>query len=122
MTTIEAREKISLELIQAFREWLDDYKNLPDREFSKKYAFGKGFTEKKYNFACLKVFMEYEFCGRWLQGWVKEGYPREIIWKLHREKFLSLDEYSNWEARHTGRTSFYYVSQRVAREIWKQYK
>ena len=122
MTTTEAKEKISLELMDSFREWLRDWDDMTDAEFGTKYNFGKGKVKTKYNFEGLKHFMDYEFGGRWLQHWVKEGYPREVIWALHREAWLSLQEYSNWNARATGRTAFYYISQRIAREIWKQYK
>lgn len=122
MTTIEAKGKISLELMDSFREWLRDWDELTDSEFGTKYNYGKGQIKTKYNFEGLKHFMDYEFCGRWLPHWIKEGYPREVIWDLHREKWLSFQEYSNWHARATGRTAFYYISQRTAREIWKEYK
>ena len=122
MTTMEAKEKISLELMNSFREYLNDWDKMPDFEFGKKYGWGKGSVQPKYCFDALKEFMDDIFGGRWIQDWEKEGYPREVIWDLHHEKWLSLQEYSNYRARMTGRTSFYYISQRTAREIWKQYK
>ena len=122
MTTIEAKEKISRELIDSFREYLKDWDEMPDSEFGKKYGWGKGSSRPQYSFETLKGFMDDIFGGRWLPDWVSEGYPREVIWELHHDKWLSLQEYSNYRARMTGRTSFYYISQRTAREIWKQYK
>ena len=122
MTTQEAKERISLELMDSFREWISDYDAMTDYDFMRKYTYGKGKEKPKYPFESLKHFMNYEFGGRWLPHWIKEGYPREVIWALHREAWLSLQEYSNWNARATGRTAFYYLSQRTAREIWKANK
>ena len=121
MTTMEAKERISLELMDSFREWLRDWDEMEKYEFMRKYYYGKGQNKPKYNFEWLKHFMNYEFCGRWLPAWEKVGYPREIIWDLNREGWLSYKAYSNWNARATGRTSWYFISQRTAREIWKQY-
>ena len=122
MTTIEAKEKISRELMDSFREWISDFDTMTDYDFGRKYTYGKGSEKPKYSFEYLKHFMDYEFCGRWLPHWVKEGYPREVIFDLNREKWMSYQGYSNWNARATGRTDFYYISQRTAREIWKAYK
>lgn len=122
MTTIEAKEKISRELMDSFNEWLKDWDEMTDYDFMRKYTYGKGKEKPKYNFEALKVFMDYEFGGRYLPGWVKEGYPREVIIQLRNEKWLSYQEYSNWHARATGRTDWFFISQRTAKEIWKQYK
>jgi len=122
MTTMEAKEMISRELMDSFREWISDFDVLSDYDFARKYTYGKGKEKPKYTFEYLKHFMDYEFGGRWLPHWIKEGYPREVIWDLHREAWLSYQEYSNWHARATGRTEWYYISQRTAREIWKAYK
>jgi len=122
MTTTEAKEKIAKELIDSFLEWLRDYDEMPDFEFGRKYGWGKGTSKPKWNFEGLKKFMDLVFGGRWLPYWVKEGYPREVIIELRREGWLSYQEYSNWNARATGRTDWYYIPQRTAREIWKQYK
>ena len=122
MTTMEAKEMISLELMDSFREWLRDWDEMSDYDFMRKYTYGKGQNKPRCNFEGLKHFMDYEFGGRWLPGWIKEGYPREVIWDLHREAWLSYQQYSNWNARHTGRTDWYYIPQRTAREIWKKWK
>jgi len=122
MTTMEAKERIGQELIDSFGEWIRDWDEMPDSEFGRKYGWGKGSNRPKWNFEGLKHFMDLVFGGRWLPHWVKEGYPREVIIDLNREKWLSYQEYSNWHARATGRTQWYYIPQRTAREIWKAYK
>ena len=122
MTTMEAKERIGQELLDSFREWLRDYDEMPDFEFGQKYGWGKGQNKPKENFEGLKRFMDLIFGGRWLPHWVKEGYPREVIIDLNREKWLSYQEYSNWRARATGKTDWYYIPQRTAREIWKKDK
>ena len=122
MTTIEAKEMISRELINSFLEYIKDWDEMPDFEYGQKYGWGKGSNKPKLNFEGLKHFMDLIFGGRWLPHWVKAGYPREIIFDLHREGWLSYQQYSNWNARATGRTDWYYIPQRTAREIWKAYK
>ena len=122
MTLSEAKEKISRELMNGFVEWIRDWDVLSDYDFGRKYYYGKRKVKPKFNFESLKGYMNDEFNGMWLPHWVKEGYPREIIYQLHREAWLSYQEYSNWRARNTGHTDFYYISQRTAKEIWKEYK
>ena len=122
MTTMEAKEKISTELMDSFREWLRDWDEMPDSDFGWKYGWRKGPNKPEENFDGLKRFMDLIFGGRWLPHWVKEGYPREVIIDLSCEKWLSYKGYSNWNARATGRTDWYYIPQRTAREIWKKWK
>lgn len=119
MTKEEAKAKISHELIDSFHEWLADYENLAENEFALKYGWGKGTNKQSDTFKSLKVFMEYVFTGRYLPGWIRQGYPREVIWELHREGFLSYTNYSNYNARMRGQTDWYYIPQRTAREIYK---
>ena len=122
MTTIEAKEKISKELMDSFREWIRDWDEMPDFDFGQKYGWRKGQNRPKWTFDGLKHFMDLVFGGRWLPYWVKAGYPREVIIELNREKWLSYQEYTNWMARNTGKTDWYYIPQRTAREIWKANK
>lgn len=118
MTLPEAKEKISRELMEGFHDYLRDWDDLPNDEYGRKYGWGKGTVRPKDTFESLKSYMDLIFGGRWLPGWVKAGYPREVIIELHHEKWLSYQEYSNWRARHTGHTDWYYIPQRTAREIW----
>lgn len=123
MTTAEAKAKIGDEFIRRFYEWLDDYDNMPDREYGRKYGWLKNpEVESKDNIKSLIRFQKYIFSGRWLPEWEREGYERNTIWDLNREGFLSYQEYSNWNARATGRTDFYYISQKTAKEIYKASK
>lgn len=119
MTKEEARAKIGQELISGFREWLADHDKLTEDEFGAKYGWGKGTVKQTDSLKSLKVYMEYCFTGRYLPSWVKQGYPREIIWELYHEGFLSYTNYSSYNARMRGQTEWYYIPQRTAREIYK---
>ena len=119
MTIEEAKTKIGQELVSGFREWLTDHDNLTENEFGRKYGWGKGTVKHTESYKSLKVYMEYCFTGRYLPGWVSAGYDKETIYELHREGFLSYQNYSNWKARQTGRTEWYYIPQRTAKEIYK---
>ena len=88
MTLNEAKERISRELMNGFVEWIRDWDALPDYDFGRKYYYGKRKVKPKFNFESLKNYMSDEFNGMWLPHWVKEGYPREIIYQLHREAWL----------------------------------
>ena len=122
MTTAEAREAIKKELIEGFREWLRDEAEMPDDEYSRKYGWGKGKELHKDNFESLKVYMEYFFAGRYLPGWVRAGYSKEIIYELHQEGFLSYKWYQSYQARIRGKSDWYFISQKVARAIYKESK
>ena len=122
MTTAEAKEMIKKELMDGFHEWLRDEQEMPDFEYGKKYGWGKGAVAHKDNFKSLNVYMEYQFGGRYLPGWVKAGYDKETIWALYHEGFLSYKNYSNWNARARGMTDWFFITQKVAREIYREYK
>ena len=123
-----ARDRITTEFINGYYDFIHhEIKNGMTKEFGKKYGFilRDEETIKKHSKDTLKNLMWYQqtvFSGRWLQGWEKEGYNRSVIWKLHDEGFLSLNEYSNWNARATGCTLFFFISQKVAREIYKTHR
>ena len=124
MTAIEAKERICEEFLAAYREWLADRHELSDMEYGKKYGWQKSerLMSMKDNLQAVSFFQKYIFTGRWLPAWEKVGYDRNAIWDLHREGFLSYQMYSNWQARATGRTDFYYISQKTAKEIYKAAK
>lgn len=123
MTTAEARAKISEEFMSKFYEWLKDYEEMPYRDYGWKYGWQKNpEVEAKDNIKSLVRFQKYIFSGRWEPEWVRAGYDRNTIWELHREGFLSYQMYSNWNARATGKTDFYYISQKTAKEIYKASK
>lgn len=122
MTAQEARKDICKEFISGYLEWLTDEKEMNDSDYSVKYGWGKAPEAHKECFASVKVYMEYFFCGRYLPGWEKAGYTREAIYALNHEGFLSYKFYGNWDARMRGKTEWYYISQRVARNIYNEYK
>lgn len=122
MTTAEAKAMIKKEFMDGFFEWLKDEAEMPDREYSRKYGYGKGEKVHKDNLAGVKTYQKYFFQGRYRNGWIKAGYDMAAIYALHDEGFLSYEYYSNWQARQLGRTEFFYISQKTAAAIYKEYK
>ena len=122
MTTAEAREAIKKEFMDGFYEWLKDEAEMPEEEYGRKYGWGKGAELHKDNFDSVKVYMEYIFAGRYLPGWERAGYSKEIIWELHHDGFLSYKWYQSYQARIRGKSDFYYINQKVARQIYKELK
>ena len=123
MTTAEAKEMIKKEFMESYREWLRDEQEMPDDEYCRKYGWGKSPNgPHKDCFDSVKVFMEYFFSGRYLPGWVKAGYDKETIWALHREGFLAYKNYSSWNARMRGQEEWFFITQKVARAIYKEAK
>lgn len=119
----EARAKIAAEFMSKYREWFDDYHSMQEREYANKYGYGRNpELEVKDNLKAVTMFQKYIFAGRWLPEWEKAGYSKYVLWDLIHAGFLSEQEYSNWNARATGRTNFYYISQRMAKEIYKASK
>lgn len=119
MTTEEAKVLIKTEYIESFRQWLDDEKNLGDWEYGRKYGYGKGEPHKD-NIKGIAVFQKYIFSGRFIQGWVKQGFETKVIWELKKEGFLSYDFYGSSAARARGEQDFYYISQNTAKAIWRE--
>ena len=122
MTTAEAKEAIKKEFMDGFYEWLKDEAELPEEEYGRKYGWGKGTIQHEDNFNSVKVYMEYVFAGRYLPGWERAGYSRECIWELHHEGFLSHKWFQSYQARIRGKSDFFYISQKVARAIYKERK
>ena len=134
MTATEAREKIISEFINGYYEWLEDVKAVEGKEwreifnseYFKKYpmtpADGDNVASVKDNQKWLVWYHRNIFNGRWLKDWEKEGFEKQTIWALRAEGFLFVSEYSNWNARSTGHTAFYFISQATAKEIYKGMK
>lgn len=122
MSTNEVKERICQEYIAKYHEWLTDYAEMPDLEYGMKYGWQKNpELIVKDSIKAITYFQKYIFSGRWLPAWEREGYDRRSIWDLNREGFLSYQEYGNWTARATGRTDFYFISQKTARQIWRDH-
>ena len=122
MTTAETKEMIKKELMEGFCEWLRDEREMPDDEYGRKYGWGKAPEPHEDSFKALTVYMDYFFGGRFLPGWIKAGYDRETIWALKEEGFLAYKSYTNWDARMRGQTDWFYITRKVAREIYKESK
>lgn len=118
----EAKAKMESEFMSKYAAWLDDFENLSDRDYGRKYGWTKS---KSFCGDCLKsvvLFQKYIWSGRWMCDWEKAGYDKKVIWQLANEKYLSHSYYSNWHARATGHTDFYYFSQVMAKQIYKAHK
>lgn len=124
MTATETMERIKREYMDAYNEWLNDRFDLSDMEYGKKYGWRKSerLMNLKDGIAAIKFFQAYIFTGRYLPAWEKLGYESKEIWELHRIGFLSYKMYSNWDARASGRTDFYFLSQKTAVQIYKETK
>ena len=124
MTSAEAKARIKEEFMTIYYEWLNDRNELSEKDYGMKYGWQKSdkLMNLKDNLTAVTFFQKYIFTGRWLPAWEKMGYERKAIWELNREGFLSYQMYSNWTARHTGRTDFFFISQKTAKEIYKEAK
>lgn len=121
MTINEAKMAIASEFISKYREFLSDLETLDDKEQGRKYGYSFNIESKDIQKTML-TFQQYVFSGRYLPGWVKAGFDKQMIWELHRIGFLSHDYNSNWQARQLGQTDFYYINQAKAKEIYRAYK
>lgn len=122
----QAKARITEEFISRYYEFLEDVPNGGSKEFGWKY--GILLTEEgirnhsKDTMKNLIWFQQNIFTGRWLPMWVKEGYTKNVIWDLNNEGFLSYQVYSNGMARASNRTDWYYIPQRIAKEIYREHK
>lgn len=121
MTTAEAKAKIIEEMREGFLEWLKDLDELSENDFRAKYGWIVN-KEKKYgkDLKSFLVFRKYFFAGRYIQYWEKAGYTKQAIYALHDEKWLSYKFYSNYRAISCGRSEWYFIPIRTAKEIWKE--
>lgn len=128
MTREEAIKKIEQEFIDRFYEFINDVNTMEDgnRDFGMKYGYHLNDAMRKEHGkntqGNLLWFQTHIYSGRWLPDWIKAGFEIETICELSRSGFLSHNYYCNWNARATGHTNFYYISQATAKEIYKTYK
>jgi len=59
--------------------------------------------------------------GQWSFGWNKLGIRKEVLWALARDKFFSHKQYSNWDARNTGKTDWYFMSKQNTKKMYQDY-
>ena len=121
MTKEEAKNAIKAEFISRYYEWLEDWNSLTEDDFNSKYPNGRGEdTHLKDNQKSVRIFQKYFFQGRWIQAWESAGYEKKTIYALNDDGFLSYECYTSHHARTIGRTEFFYISQKTAKEIWKE--
>ena len=125
MDIIEIKLSIGKDFINKYIEWLNDHNNpeMTDRDYGWKYGWGRGASEMKDTQKSMLWFQSHVFSGRYISDWKKEfGIELRTLVELHRDGFLSYDYCSSWKARQLGKTDFYYISQKKAKEIYKAYK
>ena len=108
--------------MERFYEWLKDEAEMPEKEYGRKYGYGKSEIPHKDNLKGLTVFTKYFGFAGYGKDLKKAGYEMNEIWQLKQEGFLSYTFYSNYTARSLKEQDWYYISQRVAREIYKETK
>lgn len=128
----ETKKKITDEFIRRFYEFIEDVKKyingeLAQRDFGWKYGWAFNSIEiaekhTKETLSNIAFFQKNVYCGKWSFKWEKEGYNMKVIWKLVESGFLSHNEYWNSNARASGQTDLYYISQATAKQILKEYK
>lgn len=117
----QAMDRIKKEFMDGYTEWLSDVNNLPDMEYGKKWGMWKTErTPRKDNLKAVECFQRYWGVSRFPKGWEKAGYDMKDIWELRRDGFLSLQEFCGSRARQMGQSELYFVSQKVAKEIYKE--
>ena len=121
----EIKTNIAMEFITKYIEWLNDHNNpdLPDREYGRKYGWGKMNSEMKDTQKSMLWFQSHVFSGKYIGAWKQEnGIDLQTLVALHKDGFLSYDYCSSYRARMLGKTDFYYISQNKAKEIYRAYK
>jgi len=126
MTFDEAKKSIAKEFISKYLEWIADYNNteLTASDYGRKYGYSRSEETKtqKDTQANLVWFQANIYSGKYIGGWERVGYEKSMIYNLHQMGFLSYQYYSNYQARQTGHSDFYYINQAKAKEIYKAYK
>lgn len=117
-----AKAKIETEFMKKYNEWLEDYANLSDHDYGWKYGWTKSKNFFGDSVKSVVLFQKYIWNGRWMPDWEKAGYDKKVIWQLANDKYLSYNYYSNWNARASGHTDFYFISQALAKKIYKSNK
>ena len=118
----EAKMQIAKEFIDRYQTWLQDYNNMPEKEYGKKYGWGKNSESMKDTQKSMIWFQSHVFSGRYIYGWKDAGIDQATVYALHRCGFFSYDYCTSSRARALGKTDFYYLNQSKAKEIYKAYK
>lgn len=114
----EAKALIIKEVMERYEIWMKDRFELDDMAYGKKYGWQK--SEKlmslKDNLTAVTFFQKYIFCGKTEAGWKESGIEPRTIWSLAAEGWLSRND------GHYKRPTYYYLSQKMMKEIWKEEK
>lgn len=116
MKVPEAKEIIKKDFMDRYNTWMQDRFELNDHDYGWKYGWQK--SEKlmslKDNLTAVAMFQKYIYPVRRVEKFAREvGIEKEVVWELSTEKWLSSVQ-KKWEL-------YYFISQKTAKEIWKEY-
>lgn len=122
MTKAEVQTAIKKEFMERYEQWMIDRFDLNDHDYGWKYGWCKSenLMNLKDSIKAVTIFQKYIFSGKYMQTWEKEGYTRHELWELVRDGWLSEDYSCSSKAIREGKTNFIYLSQRVAKEVWRE--
>lgn len=112
-----AVETIKAEFMARYEEWLNDLRNLNDHDFGWKYGWQRSERTRnlKDNLTAVAIFQQYFYPMRTYEKLEKDvNVPRQIIWALARDGWISEST--------RDRKAYYFISQKRAKEIWKEAK
>jgi len=111
---------IKLEFIRRYGNWLVDQVTMENREYGRKYGWVKPETPYGDSLKAVVYFQKNIYDGHWLQDWEKMGVEKEVLWDLTAAGEISMKQWTNRQARYSGRTDKFFFSQKKAKEIWKE--
>lgn len=110
-----AKERITNEFISRFYTWLDDYKNMEEREYAHKYGWYKKPKQYTDNLIAVAYFQKHIFSAyKSFDRWNRAGYDLNELRELNKIGFLSYAQ-KKWEG-------FYFISQNIAKQMLKEHK
>lgn len=117
MTTAEAKEIIKKDFMDGYHQFLTDVAELNDHDFGWKYGWQKSgrTSEVKDNIKGVTLYQKYFSKARTAEKMEQIfGIEKKVIWELVNEKWLS-EQIGYWK-----NPSKYFVSQKLAKEIWRE--
>lgn len=114
MTKEEARQAIKAEFMSQYEAWLKDATDMEEREYARKYGWYR--TEQyaglKDSVKAVTLFQKYIHRSRTMKEMEKAFGDWKAIRELYIEGWLSVVQ-KKW-------VNYYFISQRTAKEIWKE--
>lgn len=105
-------------------EYHNDVENLSDRDFGKKWGYGKpssDFLSNKGKYSYFANWCNHFVVGNYDYMWKKLGLYDDIK-RNQQSGYVSYQYYSNWQARQLGQQNYYWVNKKGQKIIYKLYK